>query len=75
VHIANATTNKNMKYTNKQIKNYILNRYPDVTKVTITHGGEIIVHTTSKRGDGGKTPWLQSLGSKREFLQFNAEYI
>ena len=62
-------------YTNKEIRNYILNHYDDVQKVVIKRSNEIVVKTNSKSGDGGKSPWLQSLGSRREFLQFNGEYI
>ena len=63
------------KVTNKDLRAHLLNRYPDLTAVVIKRGGEVVAKTNAKRGDGGRTPWWQSLGYKSEIIRWQAEYI
>jgi nanoRNase/pAp phosphatase (c-di-AMP/oligoRNAs hydrolase) len=55
--------------TNKHIRAYF-ERKSDTIKVTIRRNGNVVVRTTKRRGDGGRSPW-DMLAGHRDDIAFD----
>ena len=52
--------------TNKAIRSHVMSTHEGCTRVIITRAGEVHAIGNMPRGDGGRRPWRQLVGSREQ---------